>query len=253
MRSLALEGRSFFVTGGNSGIGLAVAQRFAREGADVAILARRADRNESARALIEAEGRRCLTYEADVTDEAAMRDAIARTVREWGSLHYAFNAAGAAQSLTPLTGLSLEEFEKLMAVNARGTFLALKHEIPAIRAAGGGAICNCASAAGLIPSAFQVAYAAAKFAVVGMTRGAALECAKEEVRVNVVCPGATTGEMWLDFAAAHPERAKLALAKHPMNRVGEKEEVAAAVLYLCRDATFTTGCALPVDGGRTTG
>lgn len=248
-----LEGRKLFVTGGNSGIGLAVALRFAREGADVAILARRADRNAAAKALIESEGHRCLTFETDVTGEFGMREAIARTVREWGALHYAFNAAGAAQSLTPLTDLSLEEFEKLMAVNVRGTFLALKYEIPAIRAAGGGAICNCASAAGLIPSAFQVAYAAAKFAVVGMTRGAALEYANDEVRVNVVCPGATTGEMWLDFAAAHPERAKLALAKHPMNRVGEKEEVAAAVLYLCRDATFTTGCALPVDGGRTTG
>lgn len=250
---MLLEGKRFFVTGGNSGIGLAVSLRFAREGADVAILARRADRNESARALIEAAGRRCLTYAADVTDETAMREAIARTVAAWGALDYAFNAAGAAQSVTPLTELSLTEFEKLMAVNARGTFLALKYEIPAIRAAGGGAICNCASAAGLIPSALQVAYAAAKFAVVGMTRGAALECAKENIRVNVVCPGATTGEMWLDFAAAHPERAKLALAKHPMNRVGEKEEVASAVLYLCRDATFTTGCALPVDGGRTTG
>lgn len=250
---MLLEGKRFFVTGGNSGIGLAVALRFAREGADVAILSRRADRNESARALIEGEGRRCLTYAADVTDEAAMRTAIADTVAAWGALDYAFNAAGVAQSVTPLTELASTEFDKLMAVNARGTFLALKYEIPAIRAAGGGAICNCASAAGLIPSALQVAYAAAKFAVVGMTRGAALECAKENIRVNVVCPGATTGEMWLDFAAAHPERAKLALAKHPMNRVGEKEEVASAVLYLCRDATFTTGCALPVDGGRTTG
>jgi NAD(P)-dependent dehydrogenase (short-subunit alcohol dehydrogenase family) len=250
---MSLEGKTLFVTGGNSGLGLAVAERFAQEGADVAILSRREDRNDTARELIEAEGRRCLTYPADVTDEAAMREAIAHTVSEWGELHYAFNAAGAAQSLIPLTELSLEEFERLMAVNVRGTFLALKYQIPAIRAAGGGAICNCASAAGLIPSALQVVYAAAKFAVVGMTRGAALECAKEGIRVNVVCPGATTGQMWLDFAAAHPERAERALAKHPMNRVGQKEEVASAVLYLCRDATFTTGCALPVDGGRTTG
>ena len=253
MQCSSLEGKRVLVTGGNSGIGLAVALRFAHEGADVAIVSRRADRNESARDLIEAEGSRCLTYALDVADEAGMREAIARTVKEWGALHYAFNAAGAAQSLTALTDLSLEEFDRLMAVNARGTFLAMKYEIPAIRAAGGGAICNCASAAGLIPSALQVAYAAAKFAVVGMTRGAALECAKEGVRVNVVCPGATTGEMWLEFAAAHPERARMALAKHPMNRVGDKEEVASAVLYLCRDATFTTGCALPVDGGRTTG
>ena len=98
-----------------------------------------------------------------------------------------------------------------------------------------------------------MAYAAAKFAVVGLTRGAALEAAGDNVRVNVVCPGATTGEMWLQFAQDHPERAAVALAKHPLGRVGEKEEVADAVLFLCRDATFTTGHAFPVDGGRTAG
>lgn len=250
---MSLEGKTFFVTGGNSGIGLATALRFAREGADIAIFSRRGDRNEEARALIEAQGRRCLIFAGDVAHEEAMREAIAATARAWGGLHYAFNAAGAAQSVTPLTDLTVDEYQTLLDANARGTFLAMKYEIAAIRAAGGGAICNCASAAGLIPSALQVAYAGAKFAVVGLTRGAALECAKDGVRINVVCPGATTGEMWLAFAEKHPERAALALAKHPMNRVGEKEEVAAAVLFLCRDATFTTGHAFPVDGGRTTG
>ncbi|MBL8546433.1 MAG: SDR family oxidoreductase [Hyphomonadaceae bacterium] len=250
---MTLHGKNVFVTGANSGIGLATALRFAREGANVAIFSRRAGPNAEAHALLEAEGVSALSFEGDVADEAAVRDAVAATVKAWGGLHYAFNAAGAAQSVTPLTELSLQEYDTLMSANARGTFLSMKHQIPAIRASGGGAICNCASAAGLIPSALQVAYAAAKFAVVGMTRGAALECAKDGVRVNVVCPGATTGEMWVRFASQHPERATMALAKHPMNRVGEKEEVAAAVLFLCRDATFTTGHAFPVDGGRTTG
>ena len=158
-----------------------------------------------------------------------------------------------SQSVTPLESVTMEECSALMDVNARGTFLAMKYQIPAMRAQGGGAICNCASAAGLIPSAMQVAYAGAKFAVVGLTRGAALEAARDKVRVNVVCPGATTGEMWIQFAGQHPDRAALALAKHPLGRVGAKEEVADAVLFLCRDATFTTGHALPVDGGRTAG
>ncbi|WP_395647666.1 SDR family NAD(P)-dependent oxidoreductase [Terricaulis sp.] len=250
---MSLRGKSVFVTGANSGIGLATALRFAEEGANVAIFSRRAGANAEACALIEAKGVEAYSFAGDVGDEDAVREAVAATVRAWGGLHYAFNAAGAAQSVTPLTELSLDEYETLMSANARGTFLSMKYEILAIRASGGGAICNCASAAGLIPSAFQVAYAGAKFAVVGMTRGAALECAKDGVRVNVVCPGATTGEMWVDFARKHPDRAALALAKHPMNRVGEKEEVAAAVLFLCRDATFTTGHAFPVDGGRTTG
>jgi NAD(P)-dependent dehydrogenase (short-subunit alcohol dehydrogenase family) len=250
---MTLAGRTFFVSGANSGIGLATALRFAREGANVAIFARRAAENEQARQLIAAQGAQCLALVGDVTEEASFRDAVAATVKRFGGLHYGFNNAGASQSVTPLVDLSLDEFERLMSVNVRGTFLGLKYMIPAIKASQGGAICNCASAAGLIPSAMQVGYAAAKFAVVGMTRGSALECAKEGVRVNVVCPGATTGEMWVKFAAENPERANLALAKHPLGRVGLKEEVADAVLFLCRDATFTTGHALSVDGGRTAG
>jgi len=250
---MTLAGRTFFVSGANSGIGLATALRFAREGANVAIFARRAHENEQARQQIEAQGAACLSLNGDVTDETSFRDAIAATVRRFGGVHYGFNSAGASQSVTPLVDLSVEEFERLMNVNVRGTFLGLKYMIPAIKASQGGAICNCASAAGLIPSPLQVAYAAAKFAVVGMTRGSALESAKDGVRVNVVCPGATTGEMWLRFAAENPELAKVALAKHPLGRVGLKEEVADAVLFLCRDATFTTGHALAVDGGRTAG
>jgi NAD(P)-dependent dehydrogenase (short-subunit alcohol dehydrogenase family) len=250
---MSLLGRTFFVTGANSGIGLATALRFARERANIAIFARRADQNEKARLLIEAQGAPCLSITGDVTDETSFRDAIVATVRRFGGLHYGFNNAGAAQSVTPLVDLSMDEFERLMNVNVKGTFLGLKYMIPAIKASNGGAICNNASAAGLIPSAFQVAYAAAKFAVVGMTRGSALECAKDGIRVNVVCPGATTGEMWVKFEAEHPDRAKLALAKHPLGRVGKKEEVADAVLFLCRDATFTTGQAFSVDGGRTAG
>jgi NAD(P)-dependent dehydrogenase (short-subunit alcohol dehydrogenase family) len=250
---MTLAGRTVFISGANSGIGLATALRFAREGANVAIFARRAAQNEQALELIEAQGVQCLALCGDVTDEVSFRDAIAATVRRFGALHYGFNNAGASQSVTPLVELSIEEFERLMSVNVRGTFLGLKYMIPAIKDSHGGAICNCASAAGLIPSALQVGYAAAKFAVVGLTRGSALECAKDGVRVNVVCPGATTGEMWVKFAAENPERAQLALAKHPLGRVGLKEEVADAVLFLCRDATFTTGHAFSVDGGRTAG
>jgi NAD(P)-dependent dehydrogenase (short-subunit alcohol dehydrogenase family) len=250
---VTLAGRSLFVTGGNSGIGLATALRFAREGADIAIFSRRAEANANAAAMVEALGVRCVAITGDATDEGAVQAAVARAVAAFGGLDYAFNCAGLSQSVTPIEALGAAEFAALMDVNARGTFFAMKHQIPAMRRRGGGAICNCASAAGLIPSAMQVAYAAAKSAVVALTRGTALEVAKDCIRVNVVCPGATTGEMWLDFEREHPGRAAAALAKHPLGRVGAKEEVADAVLFLCRDATFTTGHALPVDGGRTAG
>jgi NAD(P)-dependent dehydrogenase (short-subunit alcohol dehydrogenase family) len=250
---MSLSGKTILVTGANSGIGLATALRFAQEGANIAILARRANQNEEARESISKAGARCMALAGDVTDEATVREAVAAVVREFGGLHFGFNNAGASQTVTPLTELGLEEFQRLMDVNVRGTFLGLKYMIPALRGSGGGAICNNASSAGIIPSACQVAYAAAKSAVIALTRGSALECAADGIRVNVVCPGATTGEMWLEFSREHPDRARLALAKHPMGRIGGKEEVAAAVLFLCRDATFTTGHVFTVDGGRTAG
>src|ERR1700761_1057721 len=129
----SLSGRTCFVTGANSGIGLATALRFAREGANIAIFARRAGPNEQARALIEACGVECLALTGDVTDEASVRDAIAATVRRFGGLHYGFNNAGASQTVRPLVDLPLDEFEHLMNVNVRGTFLGLKYMIPAIK------------------------------------------------------------------------------------------------------------------------
>lgn len=243
------ESENIFITGGNAGLGLATALRFAQEGIDVAIMARREDANDAAKAQVESLGVRCITFAGDVTNEADMSEAVASAAETFNGLFYAFNCAGISQSLTPLEHLTGDEFDNLMAVNARGTFLAMKYQLPVIRAGGGGAICNCASAAGLVPSAQQVAYAAAKFAVVAMTRGTALEVAKDQIRVNVVCPGG----MWFDTIDKSPEFAEMALARHPLGRIGEAREVADAVLFLCRNATFTTGHAMTVDGGRTAG
>lgn len=244
---------SIFITGGNAGLGLAAARRFAREGVDVAVMARNAHRNEVARRQIEELGARCVTFAGDVANDADVAKSVAAAADAFGGLTYAFNCAGLSQSLTPLRDVACEEFDALMAVNARGTFLSMKHQLAVMREAGAGAICNCASAAGLIPSQNQVAYAASKFAVVAMTRGAALEEAKNGIRINVVCPGATTGGMWYDFQEKHPDFAELALSRHPMGRIGDADEVAEAVFFLCRNATFTTGHALTVDGGRTAG
>jgi len=245
-----LKGKTLFVTGGNVGIGLATALAFAYEGANVAILARRADKNDQARGLIEKTGARCLTFAADANDEDALKNAIAHTVETLGGVHYAFNNVGVSQRAVPLTGLTGTDYDAQMDGNVRCTYLAMKHEIPAIIASGGGAICNNASASGLAATAYQALYSAAKFAVVGLTKAVALELATSNVRVNVVCPGATTGDMFLRFRSEFPEIAEKALQLHPMGRIGEKEEVAQAVLFLCWHATFTTGLAFTVDGGR---
>jgi NAD(P)-dependent dehydrogenase (short-subunit alcohol dehydrogenase family) len=245
--------KTVFITGGNCGIGLAAALLFAERGTNVVIFARNEDRNAQASAEIEAKGAHCLAITGDVTDEAQVEDAIARAVDRFGGLHYAFNNAGVSQPARSLPTLDLAVYAEQMDVNVKGTFLCMKYEIPVILASGGGAICNNASASGLVATAGQALYSAAKFAVVGLTKAAALECARDQLRVNVVCPGATTGDMFLRFRDQFPEAAEIAKAKHPMNRIGDKEEVAQAVLFLCRDATFTTGLAFTVDGGRTVG
>jgi NAD(P)-dependent dehydrogenase (short-subunit alcohol dehydrogenase family) len=244
-----MNDKTLFVTGGNVGIGLATAIAFADAGANVAIFARREDRNAEARKEVEQLGVQCITFAADVTDEAAVEEAVKHTVKQLGGLHYAFNNAGADQPATVLTTLSREDYDLQMDVNVRGTFLGMKYQIPAVIASGGGAVCNNASAAALLGTPYQTLYAAAKAAVVSMTKSAAIEFATQKVRVNAVCPGATNGDMFLRYSAAFPEQGQMAAEMHPMGRIGDKNEVAKAVLFLCRDATFTTGHALPVDGG----
>jgi NAD(P)-dependent dehydrogenase (short-subunit alcohol dehydrogenase family) len=255
MNDMTLKGKTLFVTGGNAGIGLATARAFAAHGGNVALYARRADRNTEALQRLESlrAGGHYLAFAGDVTSERQLAEALNATVQRLGGLHYAFNNAGADQRAVVTTELTLDDYACQMDVNVKGTFLAMKHEIPLIQASGGGAICNNASAAGLVGTPYQALYAAAKFAVVGLTKSAALEFAKSGVRINVVCPGATTGDMFLRYREQFPEAAEMAVGLHPMNRIGDKEEVAAAVLYLLRDATFTTGHALTVDGGLTTG
>ena len=139
---MTLAGKSLFVTGGNSGIGLATALRFAREGADIAILSRRSDLNEQAKAQVEALGVKCLTIAGDVTRETDVKAAIDATVAAFGGIDFAFNCAGLNQSVTPLEAVTLEEFSAQMDVNARGTFLSMKYQIPVMRARGGGAFGN---------------------------------------------------------------------------------------------------------------
>ena len=240
---------AIFITGGNAGIGLATSLLFAREGHDVAIVGRRAEQNRLARAEIEAAGARCLDLAGDVTDEDFLRAAVRRTAEEFGGLRYAFNNAGVEQALIPLPGQSIEDYRRVMDVNVLGVWLAMREEIPVIQASGGGCVVNTSSVAGLVGLARAELYVAAKHAVIGLTKSAALEYAPQGVRVNAVCPGVVRTDLFERLAVANPDLDPAAL--HPMGRVGAAGEVASAVLYLCRDATWTTGQALAMDGGWT--
>lgn len=244
-----MKGKTFFVTGGNTGIGLATAKRFAGEGANVAILSIGTEVNAVAQREIEALGAECLAVTGDVTSSRDVAAAIDATCERFGGLHYAFNNAGAAQQSSMITEQEEVEFDRLMTLNAKGVWLGMKYEIPAILASGGGAIVNSASASGIQASPKQAIYCATKHAVVGMTRGVALDYADNGIRVNAIAPGVVNTAMIQRYAEANADMWESILAKHPMKVVAEPEEVAAAVLFLCRDATKTTGTVFSIDSG----
>jgi NAD(P)-dependent dehydrogenase (short-subunit alcohol dehydrogenase family) len=244
-----MKGTTLLIMGGNSKMAVATAVAFAREGANIVIIGRRPQRNALASEAVEEIGGQCLALVGDVTDEEQVASAVAAATAEFGGLHWAFNNAGADQPSKRIPDLTREDYELQFDVNVRGTFYGLKHEIPAIIASGGGAICNNASAAAHIGVPTHALYSAAKAAVVSMTRSAALEFARENVRVNVISPASTDSDMFNAFRAQNPQAAAEAAKRYKMGRMGTAEEIAKAVLFLSRDATYTTGHALPVDGG----
>lgn len=255
----AFEGKTVLITGAGGGIGRASALAFARAGA--AVMA--ADLNEdaageTARRIIDAGGR-AEARTLDVTDSASVAALVRDTVAVFGALHGAFNNAGIEEEDAKIADVEEALFDRIMAVNVKGVWLCMKHQIPAMLAAGGGTIVNTASVAGLIGAPKRAAYAASKHAVVGMTKSVAAEYARRGIRVNTVCPGIIRTAMMeraIEQAAAHgadvDKQRRLHAAMHPMGRVGEADEIAAAVLWLASDAaSFVTGHQLAVDGGLT--
>ena len=247
----SLTGKTIFITGGNAGIGLATARLFAQNGANVALFARRKDKNEQAIRLIEQDGGAAIAFTGDVANESDVQSAIRDTVDHFGGLHYAFNNAGLDQVDTPLVDQTVDDFDRLMSINAKGAWLCMREQAPQIEQSGGGCIVNCSSGAGHVGVPFVTIYAGSKWAINGMTQSVALEYAARGVRVNVVSPGVIRTDMLDDYLEGNPDPAFVdgLIARHPMARFGTPDEVARAVLYLCRDATFTTGHLHVVDGG----
>ncbi|KUN80963.1 oxidoreductase [Streptomyces bungoensis] len=245
-------GQVAFVTGAGSGMGLATAQAFAASGAAVALAdIDETEVNQAAKYLTDA-GQQALALVCDVTDEDQVAAAVDRTVETFGRLDMAYNNAGVQIPPTDAADESLDQFERVHAVNLRGVWASMKHELRHMRTQGSGAVVNCSSLGGLVGIPGRASYHSSKHGVIGLTTSSALEYAPRGIRINAICPGTIDTPMVGDMIAKGELDRTEAEAGQPIGRLGTAEEMAQAVLWLCSPgASFVVGVALPVDGGYT--
>lgn len=243
-------GKVALVIGGSSGIGLASARAFAQAGASVVIAARSEQAGAAAERALTETGARCLYVPTDVRDERSVAALVGATVQAFGRLDCAVNSAAIAGDMQTVEQTDQRVWDDVMAINVRGVWLGMRHQLPQLVAAGGGAIVNVSSIYGLAGRAAHHAYVASKHAVIGLTRSVALEYATRNVRVHALCPGVTRTAAMQQVEQALPELARSLVAEIPAGRMASEDEVASAVLWLCSDAArYATGAPLIVDGG----
>jgi NAD(P)-dependent dehydrogenase (short-subunit alcohol dehydrogenase family) len=246
------KGQVALVTGASSGMGLATARAFAEAGAAVVL----ADINQTtltpAADALTAAGHQVLAVRCDVSDEDSVAAMMKATVDTFGRLDMAYNNAGIQVPPSDAADEPAEIFDRVNAINLRGVWACMKHELAQMRTQGSGAIVNCSSLGGLVGLPGRAAYHASKHGVIGLTTSAALEYAPRGIRINAVCPGAIDTPMVADMAAKGELNPADAAASTPIARLGRAEEIAASVLWLCSPgAGYVVGVALPVDGGYT--
>lgn len=251
-RTGSFAGKVALVTGGGAGMGRAAAVAFARAGARVVVADVDTPGGDATVRQIAAEGGEALFVRADVADAGAVEAMVHATETAYGRLDCAFNNAGINEEHGPLTDCTEAQWDRILGVNLKGMWLCMKYEIPLMMRSGGGAIVNNASVVGLVGSHGTPAYVASKHGILGLTKAAALDHTKEGIRVNAVCPGAIYTPMYVRREGADPEHDAQIAAGIPLGRLGQPEDVARAVLWLCADeSAFVTGQHIVVDGGET--
>jgi NAD(P)-dependent dehydrogenase (short-subunit alcohol dehydrogenase family) len=236
-----------FITGAASGIGRAAAVAFAAEGARVAILDRSADSLEAVQASLKAAGGEVLAIPCDVSSPDQVEAAIKQLVERFGRLDIAFNNAGIENKAAPVHEIDLAEWDRIIGINLRGTFICMKHELAQMVKQGSGVVVNTSSGAGICGVAGGASYAASKHAIIGLTRSAALDYAKQNIRVNAVLPGNIETPMMDRFTGGDIQKA---IELEPVGRLGKPEEIAEAVLWMASDlGGFVMGAATVIDGG----
>lgn len=238
------------VTGAASGIGRATAERFADEGAQVVVADVVDDGGTETVELIENDGGDAVFVHTDVTNADDIQAMVDTALDTYGQLDFAVNNAGIEGTSAPTTELTEDDWHRVIDINLKGVWLGMKHEIPAILDTDGGAIVNTSSVAGYNGFPDLAPYVASKHGVIGLTKTAALEYSAQGVRVNAVAPGVINTPMVSRTFEDDPEGLEQVLGAEPIGRLGEPEEIASAIVYLCSDdASFVTGFPMAVDGG----
>ena len=245
-------GQVALVTGAGSGMGLVTAQAFAEAGAAVVLSDIDEDTLRTATDDLTAAGHQALGVRCDVSDEDSVAAMVKATVDSFGRLDMAFNNASIQVPPSDAADEPAEVFDRVNAINLRGVWACMKHELAQMRTQGSGAIVNCSSLGGLVGLPGRAAYHASKHGVIGLTTSAALEYAPRGIRINAICPGTIETPMVTDMITKGELDMTEAVANQPIARLGRADEIAASVLWLCSPgASFIIGVALPVDGGYT--
>jgi NAD(P)-dependent dehydrogenase (short-subunit alcohol dehydrogenase family) len=249
----AFAGKVALVTGAASGIGRATALAFGRAGASVVVADTSVDGGHMTAALIVEAGGKALFVKTNVTVAAEVEALVEKAVAHYGRIDCAVNGAAIEEEYLPLAEGEDAQFDRIMGVNVKGVWLCMRAQLrQMLKQEGGGTIVNVADAGGLIAAPHRAIYAASKHAVVGLTKTAAVEYAKDSIRINSLCPGAIKTPMLARMLEREPGRDKKLKAAHPMGRIGDALEVANAALWLCSEgASFVTGHQLAIDGGLT--